>query len=595
MPPRNLCRVLVLLLTYPVVFGAVKDIERIWTKNLSDPGYYAITTIPKGATAIYVIDLAEQGNFLAVRLDNNTYLFNGKYTINKSEKYKGAGTFFVYTRHNERIAEKFYSPGPLDSPVDVMLIYNGILPKVKYQYKIPDNLKSETTTQRNFAEITPSNLQSPSTAHFLSTILPNVIPDDNEQSSTPIPRIKRRRKFTWKAAGFSKCSKSCGGGYRTKKYVCVRRRGDEPRRISDKKCLNAKNLQKPNNVTLPCNSQPCPPRWETGKWNKCSTTCGNGIRTRQLLCVQEMSDKLSTNLDAKYCPAKRPTTITMKEVCHMPSCEVHMTTPKPSLTTRQYIGSIPHWKVEKWSSCSVTCGRGRRTRVVTCITAYGKVCNMVDKPASEEPCNVDSCISIAQIENEIPEALVDSPWLYSAWPKECSSECERGTLTRRLYCESFLRNKTCSLDNMPPMNKTCVSSHNCGQWFSGPWTKCSSSCDTGIATRETVCVYRLLGVLKIVDPVNCSREKPETMRSCTGPPCNATWFTSDWTQCSLSCGTGTQKREVKCIRPDGMPINASELECDGEKRPPSERSCNDAPCEKLNTEETNAIANMENQ
>lgn len=58
----------------------------------------------------------------AVRLDNEMYLFNGNYTIDNSFTYYGANTFFVYIKHSDWSPETFYSPGPLDSPIDVMVI-----------------------------------------------------------------------------------------------------------------------------------------------------------------------------------------------------------------------------------------------------------------------------------------------------------------------------------------------------------------------------------------------------------------------------------------------------------------------------------------
>ena len=66
-------------------------------------------------------------------------------------------------------------------------------------------------------------------------------------------------------------------------------------------------------------------------------------------------------------------------------------------------------------------------------------------------------------------------------------------------------------------------------------------------------------------------------------------------QCSRTCGGGTQKREVRCIGPDGSPINASERECEEEKRPVSKRNCNDIPCKRPHTDEVNEFESLDSE
>lgn len=60
--------------------------------------------------------------------------------------------------------------------------------------------------------------------------------------------------------------------------------------------------------------------------------------------------------------------------------------------------------------------------------------------------------------------------------------------------------------------------------------QCSSSCDIGIQTREVVCVTKFLGSLRIVKDSNCNADQPLTTKGCEGPPCNAAWFMSDWSE-----------------------------------------------------------------
>ncbi|XP_011494127.1 PREDICTED: thrombospondin type-1 domain-containing protein 4-like [Ceratosolen solmsi marchali] len=583
--PRSFSHVLLLLLTYSASIEGGEQIEGIFSEKLQIPGYYVVTTIPEGATSINVTELTRTKNFLSIRLQNGSYLFNANNNIDWSNTYKGAGTNFVYIRRSEHYPETFYAAGPLNSSVDVMLLYQQYEPKIFFQYELPVDLKESVVPTVKSLDADSSSQPT----QLMSTISDNLMLRDEIRSSTFVPRRRRKRKFVWRAVGFGKCSKTCGGGFQTKRYICTRLRSKQ--QVSNRKC---ELLEKPKVVIVRCNSGPCEPEWEAGQWSKCSVTCGNGTRTRELQCVQEMSDKLQVRVENDRCPDEPPMPIHLQEVCYMPDCNIY-TTPEPtdSTYTKQY-DVAPQWKTEKWSPCSTTCGNGKRTRLVICVT-LGRTCNAKFKPSSEEFCNLSDCKTKPANDNEIPEALIQNSWMYSAWPEQCPAECGTGTMSRRLYCENFLKNQTCDEKKMPIINRTCVSSsQTCGQWFTGPWTQCSSSCDIGFEIREVVCVSKFLGSSKVVAATNCPSIKPETIRECMGPPCNATWFMSDWSQCSRSCGRGFQKREVKCIGPDGMPINASESECDEENRPVNRRNCNQISCNRSNIEKTNSLTFTKN-
>lgn len=59
--------------------------------------------------------------FLAVKLQDGSYLFNGNYSISLSGKYQAAGTTFVYFRQSSQNLESFSAIGPLEEPIDVMV------------------------------------------------------------------------------------------------------------------------------------------------------------------------------------------------------------------------------------------------------------------------------------------------------------------------------------------------------------------------------------------------------------------------------------------------------------------------------------------
>lgn len=79
-------------------------------------GYVDIGLIPEGARDISIEEVAEAGNFLALRSDNpNKYFLNGGWTIQWNGDYKAAGTIFTYERTGH--LENLTSPGPTTEPL----------------------------------------------------------------------------------------------------------------------------------------------------------------------------------------------------------------------------------------------------------------------------------------------------------------------------------------------------------------------------------------------------------------------------------------------------------------------------------------------
>lgn len=81
--------------------------------------------IPMGARDIHVEEVADAGNFLALRSseDPDKYFLNGGWTIQWNGDYHVAGTTFTYTRTGNR--ENLTSPGPTREPVWIQVLHLG--------------------------------------------------------------------------------------------------------------------------------------------------------------------------------------------------------------------------------------------------------------------------------------------------------------------------------------------------------------------------------------------------------------------------------------------------------------------------------------
>lgn len=97
------------------------------SSSVAFPGYVDIGIIPVGAREIRIEEVAEAGNFLALRSeDPEKYFLNGGWTIQWNGDYRVAGTTFTYKRTGNW--ENLTSPGPTVEPVWIQV--GWILPSL---------------------------------------------------------------------------------------------------------------------------------------------------------------------------------------------------------------------------------------------------------------------------------------------------------------------------------------------------------------------------------------------------------------------------------------------------------------------------------
>ncbi|KAL3097571.1 hypothetical protein niasHT_023371 [Heterodera trifolii] len=109
------------------------------------------------------------------------------------------------------------------------------------------------------------------------------------------------------------------------------------------------------------------------------------------------------------------------------------------------------------------------------------------------------------------------------------------------------------------------------QWFAGEWADCSATCGTGQQRREVFCVERVdANVDRRVNAQHClSSQKPVDVRKCSSEACPE-WWADEWGACSASCGRGVRRRMVKCLRAGDEQFH--EFHCSG-KKPVLEQEC----------------------
>ncbi|TMS13657.1 A disintegrin and metalloproteinase with thrombospondin motifs 7 [Larimichthys crocea] len=284
-------------------------------------GYVDIGLIPEGAWGIHIEEVAEAGNFLALRSDNpNKYFLNGGWTIQWNGEYKAAGTVFTYERTGQ--LENLTSPGPTMEPLWIQLLFQETNPGVRYEYTINQNDFEDNNIPASVffwkygswteCSVTCGTGVQKQIVHCVEKTTgiveeqfcdPLTRPDNNQTSCN-----KDSCPAIWWVGEWQKCSASCGSTGQTKRTVlCIQAVSvEEQKALQSSEC---EHIPKPESLSS-CNTHiPCPADWTAGGWSKCSVTCGSGARRRNVTCSR------NTGIDCD--PQKKPVAVA---TCHNQDC-----------------------------------------------------------------------------------------------------------------------------------------------------------------------------------------------------------------------------------------------------------------------------------
>jgi len=283
--------------------------------------------------------------------------------------------------------------------------------------------------------------------------------------------------------GWAACSKTCGGGKQTGKYIVTTKA-----QYGGKAC--AKKAGEP--VIRTCGTQPCPVNCigSYGAWSACSTTCGAGSRTASYAVTINAANggtACPPSIKSQPCPYADP------PVAGHPHCAVNC------------VGAYGDF-----GACSKTCAGGMQVSkfVISIKAAYGGVPCANNGQSKSLPCNAQPC-------------PVDCKGSYSAFTP-CSKTCGTGTKTQAYTVTTPAANngKACPFKDgsvAPAVTCTVASCPvNCVGKY-GAWGACSVKCGTGAQTA----------MFKVTIPESsggtaCSAVNGATAsQACTGAPCGS--------------------------------------------------------------------------
>ena len=291
-------------------------------------------------------------------------------------------------------------------------------------------------------------------------LVPTIIKISNEKRSN--------KSYNWNISDdFGICSKTCGGGTRTKNVFCKDLNGVI---VEDKYC----NLSSKPVVSEKCNNEPCIDyNWNISDYfSTCSKTCGGGTRTKNVIC----KDSNGVIVEDSYCDLSSKPVVS--EECNKEECVSY------------------EWSLSDWSNCDKDCGGGTRSKNVICKNMRGNVvdnsnCDSTKKPQElSESCNTQSCETYN--------------WSSSIW-SNCDKNCGGGTRTRTVSCKDsnnvIVEDSYCDLSSKPVVSEEC-NKQQCGVWGVG-----YTDCLNGLQYKKSVCY--LDG--QMVSNDNCDSETQPTL------------------------------------------------------------------------------------
>ncbi|XP_058144323.1 A disintegrin and metalloproteinase with thrombospondin motifs 9 isoform X3 [Dasypus novemcinctus] len=452
------------------------------------------------------------------------------------------------------------------------------------------------------------------------------LPSCHPPPAAPEPRrnIPSVPRTQWRFGSWTPCSATCGKGTRMR-YVSCR---DEDGSVAAESACAV--LPRPP-AKEECSVTPCG-QWKASDWSSCSVTCGQGRATRQVVCVDYGDHVIDqgecdpdyipeTNQDCSMPPCPRWTPISGPAQHPFQNKDYH---PGGASLSRTHVLGGNQWRTGPWGACSSTCAGGSQRRVVVCQDENGYPANdCVEriKPDEQRACESGPCpqwaygnwgactkpcgggirtrFVVCQRPNgerfpDLSCEILDKPpdreqchmhacprdaaWNTGPW-SSCSVSCGRGHKQRNVYCMakdgSHLGSDYCKHLAKPHGHRRCRGGR-CPKWKAGAWSKCSVSCGQGTQQRNVGCQ---VGTHKTARATECNPyTRPAAERACQAPPCPLyTWSAEEWQECTKTCGEGSRYRKVVCVDGDKGEVHGGH--CDGSKRPAHHQSCSLQPCE----------------
>ncbi|XP_069447386.1 A disintegrin and metalloproteinase with thrombospondin motifs 10 isoform X4 [Ovis canadensis] len=386
--------------------SACETIEGVFSPALLGTGYEEVVWIPKGSVHIFIQDLNLSLSHLALKGDQESLLLEGLPGTPQPHRLPLAGTTFQLRQGPDQ-SQSLEALGPINASLIVMVLTQTELPALRYRFNAPIARDALPPYSWHYAPWTKCSAQCAGGSQVQAVECRNqldssAVAPHHCSAHSKLPKRQRACNTEpcppdWVVGNWSRCSRSCDAGVRSRSVVCQRRVS-----AAEEKALDDSACPQPRPPVLEaCHGPACPPEWAALDWSECTPSCGPGLRHRVVLC--KSADHRATLPPAHCQPAAKPPA-TMR--CNLRRCP-------PA-----------RWVAGEWGECSAQCGFGQQQRPVRCSSHTGqpsRECAEALRPPATQQC----------------EAKCDS-----APPGDGLEECK--DVNKVAYCPLVLKFQFCS-------------------------------------------------------------------------------------------------------------------------------------------------------
>ncbi|KAM4647634.1 A disintegrin and metalloproteinase with thrombospondin motifs 13 isoform 5-T5 [Amazona ochrocephala] len=267
--------------------------------------YVTFLSLPYNTTLVHVINRRPLFTHLAVKLKGE-YVVAGKGKISLNVTYPSVLEdnkikYKVFlTKDNLPSLEEVHVDGPTQEDIEIQVYRrygkeygNATNPDITFSYFVArENLMYIWVPQQGPCSVTCGEGMQP-VDHVCFDQTKNEITE--EQWCLELPRPLPEHKpcamepclYRWKVTPAGPCSSSCGLGLAVQLVTCVQIHQGKEVLLEEHLCPMA---EKPL-ASVPCVIRMCSYEWSFSEWSECSTSCGNGIQTRQDFCLNLLTRK----------------------------------------------------------------------------------------------------------------------------------------------------------------------------------------------------------------------------------------------------------------------------------------------------------------
>ncbi|XP_019769669.2 A disintegrin and metalloproteinase with thrombospondin motifs 9 isoform X2 [Dendroctonus ponderosae] len=231
------------------------------------------------------------------------------------------------------------------------------------------------------------------------------------------------------------------------------------------------------------------------------------------------------------------------------------------------------WRLyqKNWSTCSSIC-EGIQYRKPTCVKLING--HVADKSYCAHN-DVESATEKRQCNKHC-----SLTWHIES-RSACSPHCGKGYRHVYYKCIKLGKNNQTNIQDVhtqhcnvlpkPPSTEICYTSCNSTRWDYSNWSECSQTCGGGTQTRSAKCVDENN---MPIDDAHCSSSEKIVKQICNIEEC-PDWIVGETSACSVPCGGGYQNTTYYCVL-TGRIYDA--MACDQRTKPPSSKKCNEHAC-----------------